>query len=107
MAEFEVRREFYTLRGGDVTVRHEDHVCDGSTWEDSTANELADEVNTTVLICDGHNDADWDEEDRANSESEDQSIPWEMNWVTERGQKKPSRWKKRLTVQLQRCLLRA
>jgi hypothetical protein len=86
MAEFEVRGEFYTLRGGDVTVRNEDHVCDGSPWENGTANELTDEVNTAVLICDSHDDADWDEEDRANPESEDQSIPWEMNWVTERRQ---------------------
>lgn len=37
-----------------------------------------------MLVGDGHNDADWDEEDGADPKGQDETIPWEMNRVTER-----------------------
>lgn len=42
------------------------HICDGSTWENKSADDLADEVETAVLVCDGHDDADGYEEEGGN-----------------------------------------
>jgi hypothetical protein len=76
------------LRGGDVAVCDKDHIGDRSTWEDGTADKLADEVDATVLIRDCHDDANWNEEYCANSECQDQPIPGKMNWVAARRQKR-------------------
>ena len=67
-----------------VSVGHEDHVCDGAAGEDGSANELADQIDTAMLVGDGHNDANWDEEDGTDSKGQDETIPWEMDGVTER-----------------------
>jgi hypothetical protein len=84
MAKFKVGREFDALCRGDVSVGNEDHVCDRSTWEDGTADKLADKVDAAVLIRDCHNDTDWNKEDRADAQSEDQTVPWKLYWVAER-----------------------
>ena len=34
------------------------HICNRSTWKNEPADDLADEVETAVLVCDGHDDAD-------------------------------------------------
>ena len=81
MTKFEVCREFDSLGGRDIAICYEDHVGDRSTWKNSTANELADEIDAAVLICDGHDDADGNEENRADAKGKNQSIPWKMNWV--------------------------
>ena len=57
------------------------HVGDGSAWEDHAADELADEVEAAVLVCDGHNDADGDEEDGGDGESEQETVPGEIDRV--------------------------
>ncbi len=44
MAKFEVCREFDALSGGDVAISNKDHVSYRTSREDSTANELTDEV---------------------------------------------------------------
>ena len=46
------------------------HVGDGPAWEDYAADELADEVETAVLVRDGHDYADWYEEDGGDGKSE-------------------------------------
>ena len=54
------------------------HVGNRSTWENNSANELADEVKTAVLIRDCHDDADGYEEDGGNGKGEQQTIPREV-----------------------------
>ena len=46
------------------------HVSDGSPWKDDSADELADDVETAWLICDGHDDADWYEEEGGDGKGE-------------------------------------
>lgn len=75
MAELHVGGELEALGGSDVAVGHKDHVCDGTTGKDRATNELADEVETTLLIRDSHDDADGNEEDGANAKSKQETIP--------------------------------
>ncbi len=84
MTEFEVRGELDALGGGYVAICDKDHIGDRATWEYGAADELADEVDGAMLICDGHDDAIGDEEDGAQAESEEKSIPREMNRVADR-----------------------
>lgn len=63
VAELEVGGEFDALGGRDVAVGDEDHVCDRAAGEDVAGDELADEVEGRVLVCDGHDYADGDEEE--------------------------------------------
>jgi hypothetical protein len=67
VTELEIGREFYTLCGGDVSIGDEDHVCDWTTWEDSSADKLADQIDAAMLVCDGHDDSNWDEKNRADT----------------------------------------
>ena len=103
MAQLEIATEFDALSRGDVAVGDEDHVCDRTAGEDDTANELADEVKGRVLVGDGHDDADGDEEDRGDSEGEEKAVPGEMDGVVfnsedaygehdEEGKKVPWHW---------------
>lgn len=70
VAQFEVGGELDALRRGDVAVGDEDHVGDGAAGEDGAADELADEVDAAMLVCDGHDYAVWYEEDGAYGEGE-------------------------------------
>jgi len=67
MAELEIGSKFQALGCRDVAKGCEDHVRDRSTGEYNTADELADEVDAALLVCDGHDDADGDEEDCADA----------------------------------------
>lgn len=69
------------MGGGDVAVGDEDHVGDGTAGKDGAADELADEVDGGVLVGDGHDDADGDEENGADAEGEKETIPGEVDWV--------------------------
>ena len=57
-----LRRPLLMISGGLKDFRGEVasayHVCDRSAWENKSADDLADEVETAVLVCDGHDDAD-------------------------------------------------
>ena len=57
------------------------HVGDGSAGEDDAADELADEVEAAVLVCNGHDDADGDEEDGGDGEGEQEAVPGEIDGV--------------------------
>jgi len=48
----------------------EDHVCDWTSREERTGDELADEVDADLLVCDCHDYADWQVEDYADAKSE-------------------------------------
>jgi len=63
MAELEIGSKLQALGCRDVAKGCEDHVCDGSTGEHNAAYQLADEIDATLLVRDGHDDADGDEED--------------------------------------------
>ena len=63
MAEFQIGGELDALGGRDVAVGDEDHVGDGAAGKDDAADQLADEVEARVLVCDGHDDADGDEKE--------------------------------------------
>lgn len=67
--QFEIGGEFDALCGGYVAVRDENHVGDGAAREYDAAYELANEIDATVLIGDGHNNAVGNEEDCADGES--------------------------------------
>ena len=45
----------------EVTIHY--HICNGSTRKNESADNLADEVETAVLVCDGHDDANRYKED--------------------------------------------
>lgn len=46
------------------------HISDRPPGEDESADDLADEVETAVLICIGHDDADRYEEEGGNGKGE-------------------------------------
>ena len=46
------------------------HVSNRPPGEDDSANELADELETAVLVRNSHDDADWDEEDGSSGKGE-------------------------------------
>jgi len=79
--ELEVRGELDALRRRDVAVGHEDHVGDGAAGEERAAGELADEVDGGLLVGDGGDDADGDEEEGADGEGEEEAVPGEMDGV--------------------------
>ena len=79
------------MGGGDVAIGDEDlvgadgvsgccrrvgclidtyHVGDWSPGKDDSADELADEVEAAVLVCDGHDDADGYEKEGGNGKGE-------------------------------------
>lgn len=91
VAQFEVGGELDALRRGDVAVCDKDlvslnrinktgpkvgqltsahHISNGPPWEDCPADELANEVETALLIRDSHDDADWYEEEGGEGKSE-------------------------------------
>ena len=57
------------------------HVGYRPSGKDDSADELADKIETAVLIRDGHDDADWYEEHGGDGKGEEQTIPWEINRV--------------------------
>lgn len=82
MAQLQIGGKFDTLSGRYVAVRYKNHVCNRPSWENGTTDELTDQVNTAVLICDGHDDADGNEQDGAYAKSEKQAVPWQMHRIT-------------------------
>ena len=62
MSKLEIGSKFDALRGRDVAICHEDHIGDWPPGEDCATNELADEVDTAVLVRDRHDDAYWNEQ---------------------------------------------
>jgi hypothetical protein len=62
VAELEVGREFEALRRSDVSVGCKDHVGNRTPREGDTADELADEIEAALLVCDGHDYANGYEE---------------------------------------------
>lgn len=81
MPELEVGGELDALRGADVAVGHEDHVCDGAAGEERAAGDLVDEVGGGVLVGDCGDDAGGDEEEGAEAEGEEEAVPGEVDWV--------------------------
>ena len=81
MAEFEVGCEFEALGRRDVSEGCEDHVGNWSPGEDTSADQLAYEVDAALLVGDGHDDANGDEESRADAECEKKAVPREVDGV--------------------------
>jgi len=81
LTKFEIRGKLESLSGCDlgtsdakmksiagetyVAIGDEDHVCDGTTGKQCAAKKLADEIQATLLIGDGLNNADRNEEHAA------------------------------------------
>ena len=68
MPELEVGGEFNSLRRADVAVGHKNHVRHRTARKDNSANELADEVKTAVLVGDGHDDSHGQEHHGGNTQ---------------------------------------
>jgi hypothetical protein len=66
---------------GYVSVGNEDHVCDWAAREYSSAYELTDQIDTAMLVGDGHDYSDWDEKDGADPQSQVDTIPREMDRI--------------------------
>jgi hypothetical protein len=81
MAQLQIGTELDALGGRDVPVGDEDHVCDWPAGEEDAADELADQVDAAVLVCDGHDDGDGDEEEGADGEGEEEAVPGEVDRV--------------------------
>ena len=64
-----------------VAVGDEDHVRDGAAGEDAAADELADEEEAALLVGDGHDDSNGDEEDSTHAEGYQKPIPWKVDRV--------------------------
>lgn len=61
-----------------------------------------------MLVCEGHDDADWDEENGAYSEREKESVPWEMDRITAKNIKLAfCELNEPLTIPPRRCPLRS
>lgn len=71
MPQLQIRRELDALRGADVAVGHEDHVCDGAAGEEGAAGDLVNEVGGGMLVGDCGDDAGGDEEEGAEAEGEE------------------------------------
>lgn len=69
MAEFQVRREFYALGGADIGVGHKDHVRDRAAGKYGATEELADQIETAVLVGDSHDKTDWYKENAGDHQS--------------------------------------
>lgn len=82
MAQLQIRRKFDSLGRRDISIGDEDHVRDRPAREDCPADKLTNEVNAAVLICDGHNNSNWDKEDGADTQRKKQTVPWQMHRVT-------------------------
>lgn len=82
VAKFKVRREFQALSGCDISICHKHHVRNRSSRKHYTADELTNEVKATLLVGDRHHDADRNEEEGANSQSEQKTVPRQVNGVT-------------------------
>jgi len=83
VAKLQVGCELDTLGRGNVAVGNKDHVSDRTAREYGARDELADQVDAAVLVGDGHDDADGDEEHAANAEGQQQAVPWEVDRITE------------------------
>jgi hypothetical protein len=81
MPEFEIGSKLDSLSRRDIAIGNENHISNWTTRESNASDELAYKVNAAVLVCDGHDDADWDEENGTDSESHQQAIPGEMDGV--------------------------
>ena len=68
MPELEIGGELNPLSRTDVAVGYKNHIRYGTTGEYNTANELADEVETAVLIGDGHDDGYGQEHDSGDTQ---------------------------------------
>lgn len=88
VAKFEVGRELESLGRSDIAEGHEDHVRNGSAWKDSACYELANQIYGNLLVGNGHNDADRDEEDGADGQCEEHAVPREMDIVAGARQRK-------------------
>lgn len=69
MTEFQVRGEFDALRGADIGVGDKDHVRDRAAGKYDATEELADQVETAVLVGDGHDDTNRYEENAGDRQS--------------------------------------
>ncbi len=103
MAKFQIRRELDALCRADVAIRHKDHVCDRAARKYDTADELADQIQTAMLIRDSHDDANRDEEHASDAKSKQESIPGKMHRIVldykhpdgehgDKGDKVPMHW---------------
>ncbi len=81
MAKLQVSGKFDPLSRRNVAVGDKDHVGHWTSWKDCTTYKLADEIDRRVLIRDGHDDTNRNEEDRADAKSEKKTIPREMYGV--------------------------
>lgn len=79
MPQLQVGTEFQPLRRGNVAIRHKNHIRDGPARKHNTANQLADEVYAILLVGDGHDDANGDEEHSADPQREEQTIPRQIH----------------------------
>lgn len=82
MAELKIGGKLETLGGCDVTISGEDHICYWATGERCTANQLANEVETALLVGDCHDDADGNEQNCADTECEEEAIPGQVDGIT-------------------------
>lgn len=81
VAKLEVGGELQTLGGGDVAKCCKDHIGNRTTGKYDSADQLADEVDAALLVRNGHDNANGNEEDCPDAECQQKTIPRQMDRI--------------------------
>lgn len=81
VAKLEISSKLDALGRGDVTVGYKNHVGYRTAGKECAGDELADQINTAVLVGDSHDDPNGDEEDAANAQGKEEAVPGKVDRV--------------------------
>ena len=81
MTEFQATGEVEGLFGHEIAVGLEEHDGDGSSGNDITGNEFGENVEIYLLVGDRVEDAEREDEDRADDNGEEEGPKWHLRVV--------------------------
>lgn len=84
VTDFHVRNIGETVVGHHVTPRLEQHHGNGAAGKHVTENHLGNDVQTSLLVGDGLNHADGNEEEETNEDTDNESPSGKMRWPGQR-----------------------
>jgi len=61
-----------------ITISCKNHVCYGTSRKYHSANELTNQIEAALLICDGHYNPNGNKENSTDTKSEEEPIPWQI-----------------------------
>ena len=85
MAKFQVAREVEGLFRHDHAINLEDHHGNGFSGNDVAGDELGEDVESHLLVCNREEDAEWEDKDEGKDDGEDVSPEWHVRVVNRNG----------------------